>query len=123
MIPHPKELIEFEQDQSTKETACLSKASQEGMMKNLNHTRSLKEGINQIESQSLPNLYKLVTWSRKKQERLIMPSVMNVFLGQKRTSVAEENPSELPIKKQMVSNSREEKSEMVEAGSQPCQTQ
>ena len=92
-------------------------------MKNLNHTGTLKEGINQIESQSLPNLYKPATWSRKKQERLIVPSVMNVFLGQKRTSVAEENPSELPIKKQMVSKSREEKSEVVEAGSQPCQTQ
>ena len=51
------------------------------MMKNLNHTGTLKEGINQIESQSLPNLYKPATWSRKKQERLIVPFVMNVLVG------------------------------------------
>lgn len=46
-----------------------------------------------------------------------MPFMMNVLVGQNRTRVAEENPSELPIKKQMVSKSREEKFEVVEVGS------
>lgn len=92
-------------------------------MKNLNQTGTLNEGINQIETQSLPSLYKLATWYRKKQERPNVLPVMDVLVGQKQESVVEENPLELPTKKQMVSKSGEEKSEVVEVGSQPRQTQ
>lgn len=92
-------------------------------MKNLNQTGTLNEGINQIETQSLPSLYKLATWYRKKQERPNVLPVMDVLVGQKRELVVEENHLELPTKKQMVSKSGEEKSEVVEVGSQPRQTQ
>lgn len=92
-------------------------------MKNLNQTGTLNKGTNQIETQSLPSLYKLATWYRKKQERPNVLPVMDVLVGQKRELVVEENHLELPTKKQMVSKSGEEKSEVVEVGSQPRQTQ